>query len=84
MTSIVYTKNMKENYILKNNLKKLRFQNNEMSQDYLANLLNISRQTVYSIEQGKFNPSIKLSLLIAKVFNVSIEELFFLEYSENE
>lgn len=84
MTSIVYNKNMKENYTLKNNLKKLRFQNNEMSQDYLANLLNISRQTVYSIEQGKFNPSIKLSLLIAKVFDVSIEELFYLEYSENE
>lgn len=84
MTTIVYNKNMKEDYILKNNLRKLRFQNGEMSQENLANLLNVSRQTVYSIEQGKFNPSVKLSLMIAKVFNVSLEDVFFLEFPENE
>ena len=84
MISIVYNINMKEDYTLKNNLRKLRFQSNEMSQEHLSNLLSVSRQTVYSIEQGKFNPSVKLSLLIAKVFKVSLEDVFFLEYSGNE
>ncbi len=75
---------MEKKYNLKNNLKKLRFQNNEISQENLANLVDVSRQTIYSIEQGKFNPSIKLALSIAKVLKVSIEEIFYLENSENE
>jgi len=65
--------------ILKNNLKKCRFLNGEITQEELAKRVEISRQTIHSIETGKFNPSVKLALLIAKEFNLKLEEIFYLE-----
>lgn len=50
-----------------------------MTQQQLADLVSVSRQTVHAIEKGKFNPSIKLALLIAGIFKVSVDELFWLE-----
>ena len=64
---------------LKNELRRLRFDNGEMTQQQLANRLGISRQTVHSIERGKFNPSVKLALRIAKSFGKQLEEVFYLE-----
>lgn len=49
------------------------------SQDKLADLLNVSRQTIISIEKGKYNPSLPLALQIAKTFNTIVEEIFLLE-----
>lgn len=49
------------------------------SQDKLAELLGVSRQTIISLEKGKYNPSLPLALLIAKTFNTYIEDIFFLE-----
>ncbi|MDU0812289.1 helix-turn-helix transcriptional regulator [Bacillus siamensis] len=49
------------------------------SQDKLAELLNVSRQTIISIEKGKYNPSLPLALNIAKIFNTIVEEIFLLE-----
>lgn len=64
---------------LKNNLRKLRFLNGETTQEQLAGALDVSRQTIHSIECGKFNPSVKLALAIAKYFKVSVEEVFYFE-----
>lgn len=64
---------------LKNKLRQFRFMNDEMTQQQLAKEVGVSRQTILAIEKGKFNPSVRLALLIAKVFDVSIEEIFYLE-----
>ena len=69
---------------LKNKLPYFRFMNNGMTQQELAEILGITRQTVLAIEKGKFNPSARLALQIARVFKVSVEEIFFLEESKDE
>jgi putative transcriptional regulator len=63
---------------LKNNIRKLRFENGEMTQKELAAKLDVSRQTIIAIEKGKFNPSMKLGLQIAKLFKVKCEDVFYL------
>lgn len=57
------------------NLKKYRFLA-EMSQDELANLVGVRRETILHLEAGKYNPSLKLAFDIAKIFRVPIEEIF--------
>lgn len=64
---------------LANKLRELRFLNGEMTQQELAEKVEVTRQTIIAIEKGKFNPSVKLALLIADVFQKNIEEIFFLE-----
>jgi len=63
---------------MKNNIKKLR---NELkiSQKDLAESLNVSRQTINSIETGKFDPSLTLTIKITRFFNKSLEEIFIME-----
>jgi putative transcriptional regulator len=51
----------------------------EMTQQELADLLGVSRQTIFSIETGKYVPSTILALKIAKTFNKTVEKLFELE-----
>ncbi len=63
---------------LKNKLKQFRFMQGELTQQELAEKVKVSRQTILAIEKGKFNPSVRLALLIAKVFDVSIEAIFYL------
>ena len=63
---------------MKNNLKDLR-QKEGISQDDLASILNVSRQTINSIETGKFDPSLKLVMKMTKHFNVSLEKIFIYE-----
>lgn len=63
---------------LKNNIRKLRFNKNEMSQQQLADLIGVSRMTIYSIEKGKYVPSTVLALKIAQVFAKPVEEIFTL------
>ena len=65
--------------VLKNKLRTLRFMNGEMTQQELADKVGVTRQTIYAIETGKFNPSVKLALLIAKTFQVNVEDTFYLE-----
>jgi putative transcriptional regulator len=65
--------------VLKNNLRTLRFMNSEMTQQELADKVGVTRQTIHAIETGKFNPSVKLALLIAKTFHVTVEDTFYLE-----
>ena len=63
---------------MKNNLEKIR-KENRISQEELAKALEVSRQTIGSLENGRYNPSIILALKIAKYFNMSIEEIFIYE-----
>jgi putative transcriptional regulator len=63
---------------LGNNIRRFRFEAGEMSQEDLAQRVGVTRQTVYSIEKGKFVPSTLLALKIARLFNRKVEELFFI------
>jgi putative transcriptional regulator len=63
---------------MKNNLKELR-QKENISQDDLASILKVSRQTINSIETGKFDPSLKLVMRMTKYFNVALEQIFIYE-----
>lgn len=64
---------------LMNNIRKQRFEKNEMSQQELADRVGVSRMTIYSTEKGKYVPSTLLALRIAKVFSKTVEEIFWLE-----
>ena len=59
-----------------NNLRKLRFDHGEMTQQALADAVNVSRQTVVAIEKGKYSPSLEVAFKISDVFNLSIEKVF--------
>ena len=63
---------------MKNNLKRLR-QEKSISQDELAAILGVSRQTINSIETGKFDPSLKLVIKITRFFNADLESIFIFE-----
>jgi putative transcriptional regulator len=67
---------------LGNNLRRCRFDNNEMSQQDLADALGVTRQTIFSIEKGKFIPSTLLAIKIAKFFNKKVEDVFYLIKNE--
>lgn len=64
---------------MKTNLRKYRFENGELSQQQLADMVRVSRQTIVAIERGDYNLSIKLALLLARKLNTTIENLFQLE-----
>lgn len=53
-----------------------------LSQDRLAEKLGVSRQTIISIEKGKYSPSLPLAFQLARTFNTTIEELFLYEEEE--
>lgn len=60
---------------MKNNIKNLRAKH-DLTQDKLAELLNVSRQTIISLEKERYNPSIILAFELARIFNCKIEEIF--------
>ncbi len=59
-------------------IKELRDERN-LKQQELAGLVGVSRQTIYFLEKGSYNPSLTLSLKIAEIFNKTIEEIFYFE-----
>ena len=63
---------------MKNRLEELRKQRG-IRQEELADALEVSRQTIGSLENGRYNPSILLAFKIARYFDVSIEEIFIYE-----
>ena len=63
---------------MKNHLEKIRKERG-IKQEDLANALEVSRQTLGSLENGRYNPSIILAFKIARYFNMSIEEIFIYE-----
>jgi len=61
---------------IKNRIRKLRFDNNEMTQQELADLAACTRQTIIALEQEKYVPSLAMAFRIARIFNVSVDEVF--------
>ena len=61
---------------IKNNIRRLRFENGEMTQQQLADKAGVTRQTIIAIEAGKYAPSLTLAFKIAKVFAAPIEDVF--------
>ena len=68
---------------VRNNIRKLRFFHNEMTQEQLAQKVGVTRQTIIAIESAKYSPSLELAFRIALVFGVPLEEVFSYT-SENE
>jgi putative transcriptional regulator len=64
---------------LKNQVRRLRFENGEMTQQQLADKTGVTRQTIIAIEAGKYAPSLPLAFKIARTFNVPIENIFQFE-----
>lgn len=62
--------------VLSNNIRKLRFNDNEMTQQELADKVGVTRQTIVAIEKGNYSPSLELAFRIARVFNLPLEEVF--------
>ena len=65
-----------------NNIRKLRFFANEMTQQQLAEKTGVSRQTILAIEAGKYSPTLELAFRIADAFGVKINEVFDCEVKE--
>jgi putative transcriptional regulator len=59
-----------------NNIRRLRFEHNEMTQEELANRTGCTRQTIIALEQGKYVPSLELAFKIAAAFKVKVEDVF--------
>lgn len=68
---------------LKNRLQEIR-KARGIKQEELAAVLEVSRQTIGSLENGRYNPSIMLAFKIARFFNLSIEDIFIYEEDETE
>ena len=66
---------------IKNRIRRLRFDNNEMTQEELANKVGCTRQTIIALEQNKYVPSIELAFRVARAFGVPLEEVFQFEDS---
>jgi len=64
--------------LLKNRLEEIRKQNG-ITQEELAAVLEVSRQTIGSLESGRYNPSIVLAIKIARYFGMAVEEIFIYE-----
>ncbi len=62
---------------ISNNIRKLRFFRDEMTQQQLAEKVGVTRQTIIAMEQDKYSPSLELAFRIAHVFGVPLEEVFF-------
>lgn len=67
---------MPKKLVITNNIRKLRFFANEMTQQDLAEKAGISRQTVIAVEAGKYSPTLELAFRIADAFGVPIGEVF--------
>ncbi len=67
---------------IKNRVRKLRFENGEMTQQELADRALCTRQTIIALEQEKYVPSLALAFRIARVFGVSVDEVF--EYRDSD
>jgi putative transcriptional regulator len=64
---------------IRNNIRKLRFHHDEMTQEQLAEKVGVTRQTIIAIESAKYSPSLELAFRIAMVFDVPLGEVFSYE-----
>jgi len=61
---------------LSNNIRKLRFEADEMSQQTLADKVGVTRQTIFAIEKDKYSPSLEVAFKISNVFKTPLEDVF--------
>jgi len=61
---------------ISNSIRRLRFDNGEMTQQQLADKAQVTRQTIIAIEQGRYCPSLALAFKIARAFGVGVEDVF--------
>lgn len=61
---------------LTNTVRRLRFDNGEMTQQQLADKAGVTRQTIIAIESGKYSPSLPLAFRIARAFGLGVEDVF--------
>ena len=71
-------------YLLKNNIRRFRFDNEEMTQEELGRRVGVTRQTIISLEQNKYIPSLVLALKMARAFKVPVEEVFELADEQHQ
>ena len=65
---------------IRNNIRRLRFHQGEMTQDELAKLAGVTRHTIMALEAGKYFPSLLLAFRIARAFHTTVDQVF--EYAE--
>lgn len=70
--------------VLTNLIRQYRFQHGEMTQQQLADLSGVSRQTVNALEHNRVSPSLEVAFKIARVFGASIEEVFLYDADPND
>ena len=73
---------MKPKHNIRNTLKRHRLLADGMTQQNLADLAGVTRQTILSIEKGRYSPTIGLALQLASILGVSVEDLFILKEGE--
>lgn len=66
---------------VRNNIRRLRFEHDEMTQQQLADAVGVTRQTIVAVEKEKYSPSLEAAFRIARVFGVPLEEVF--EYGDS-
>lgn len=71
-------------YNITNNIRKMRFNHNEMTQLELAKKAGVTRQTIVAIENCKYSPSLELAFRIAAVFGTKLEEVFAYEINDDK
>ncbi|MBN2177435.1 MAG: helix-turn-helix transcriptional regulator [Demequinaceae bacterium] len=59
-----------------NSIRQLRFAHGEMTQADLAEQIGVTRQTIIAIEQGRYSPSLEMAFQIARIFGVSLDDVF--------
>jgi len=69
---------------ISNQIRRLRFENGEMTQQQLADKTGVTRQTIIAIEAGKYAPSLPLAFKIARTFGKPIEDIFQYEDEESQ
>jgi putative transcriptional regulator len=67
-----------------NNIRRLRFDAQEMTQQELADKVGVSRQTIVAIEKGNYSPSLELAFKISRTFNKDLESVFSYEVNKPE
>jgi len=66
-----------------NHMRRLRFEHGEMTQQQLADLACVTRQTILALEAGRYNPSLELAFRIAKAFDLPLESVFEPHWKRN-
>lgn len=59
-----------------NKIRRLRFENKELTQEELADMVGVTRQTIIALEANKYIPSLALAFKLAKAFRVKLEDVF--------